>query len=230
MARSTFLVQASESPSYDGQAQQTRPSNHASDARTYPHKIPTDGSDGNSLQWFLPSLFGAPPISHGDGSCQTEALRKSGTSHITTSLIETHQHQILEHEESSTTNTMGAQRVDTSPASSPIPITRTRSLAIPIEDRSEEDDYSEEESTELYDSATWRLYHRIVEHRQTHPLTSSYFDRVKATTESTGESCLDQSLAASLGVLPQHAWNSALAAAAARHSEPLEGEIFDLEL
>jgi hypothetical protein len=53
-------------------------------------------------------------------------------------------------------------------------ISRPRSLAIPIESKTEVDDSEEiPESDSMYDKATWRMYNRIIYHRQKYPIEAS---------------------------------------------------------
>jgi hypothetical protein len=53
-------------------------------------------------------------------------------------------------------------------------ISRTRSIAIPIESKTDEDDLEEiAESGSMYDKATWRMYNRITYHRQKYPIEAS---------------------------------------------------------
>lgn len=69
-----------------------------------------------------------------------------------------------------------------------------------------------------YDWATWRLYHRIVDHRQKHPLTPTYFDLgAQGSPSSAHQNQIDLSTALE-----------------SKETEVddglLEGEVFELEL
>jgi hypothetical protein len=81
----------------------------------------------------------------------------------------------------------------------------------------------------MYDWSTWRLYHRIVEHREKHPLTTSYFNdpenavsasRKGAPRSSSGESRSRHASASRKGRASRVQFGKS----------PLEGEVFELEL
>jgi hypothetical protein len=87
-------------------------------------------------------------------------------------------------------------------------------------DSSRSEDESEMER--LYDWSTWRLYHRIVEHREKHPLTASYFHDAENAVAANG-------LAAPR---TQRANASRPSRASRVHFDksPREGEVFEMDL
>jgi hypothetical protein len=120
------------------------------------------------------------------------------------------------------------------------PSKRSRSRAIPIKrgrpslaqqepsreshDRDDDPTWSEDESDmeRMYDWSTWRLYHRILEHREKHPLTASYYHDVEHSQSAGGG-----------GSAPSTSRGREVASRASHvHFEksPLEGEVFELEL
>lgn len=113
------------------------------------------------------------------------------------------------------------------PRSRAIPIKRGRpSLQqAPSRESHDEDDptWSEDEAEmeRMYDWSTWRLYHRILEHREKHPLTASYYHDVEQS-QAFGGSARSTSGGGREGA----------SRASHVHFErsPLEGEVFELEL
>jgi hypothetical protein len=87
---------------------------------------------------------------------------------------------------------------------------------------SEED---ESEMERMYDWSTWRLYHRILEHREKHPLTASYYHDVEHSQSGGGGG-------SGAGPFTSRSREGASHRASHVHFEksPLEGEVFELEL
>jgi hypothetical protein len=100
---------------------------------------------------------------------------------------------------------------------------RSRAIAIQRNPHPQCDEHDFEEnlgSALVYEEATWRMYNRIVDHRQKHPVSAHYDAQV-----STALSSSQDGYNVAVPVM-QLAPNSSLR----RDNDPLDGEIFDIEL
>jgi hypothetical protein len=102
-----------------------------------------------------------------------------------------------------------------------MPPSDASSRAIPIERKTNVDDLDKTPSgfDSTYDLATWRMYNRIVDHRQKHPVKASQ-DAFQQTSDCATRHGYHSSV------------NEAVYPMPVQHSDPslLEGEIFKLEL
>lgn len=127
------------------------------------------------------------------------------------------------------------------------PSKRSRSRAIPIKRQTSSNhltantasqDHPEEEASwshgdaeveRMYDWATWRLYHRIVEHREKYPLTASYFESSSSSTAPGGSSS-DSRKGSHPSLRGVGDGSSRDASSVHFDHSPLEGEVFELDL
>ena len=87
---------------------------------------------------------------------------------------------------------------------------------------SAEDFESQNISSSLYDWATWRMYNRIVDHRQKHPVRSSLYDDL-GSIASTDYCPIGRSISLRTTTAPR-------AVTPTLQEEYLDGEVFDIEI
>jgi hypothetical protein len=109
------------------------------------------------------------------------------------------------------------------PRSRAIAITRKIAPLKTSESSGSEEDYSVSADDRMYDWATWRLYHRIMEHRQKHPLTQSYYE---VSSPSLDESRMDRSGRSS----DDSPTLSHIRLPPPVDTDILDGEVFELEI
>jgi hypothetical protein len=85
------------------------------------------------------------------------------------------------------------------------------------------------EMERMYEWSTWRLYHRIVEHRERHPLTASYFNDVENSGDAN-DSSTSALLRKASRIRGTKVSRPSRASQVHLDKPPLDGEVFEMEL